>query len=331
MKNQLTSVLAAALIGLSAGGCTQYGQQRINFDGTPEGLRKSVQTIANQLKPERKAEVQHALDIYLSQQEEPSESRLRTTTPIASLSGVTLGDFLAQARRIEDAEPEFAVTDYPTWINPRLVSVMQLELDALEENREALNSAGFFTLDELPFSQVSFIPPPHSDVRVANNKAIFAFRMWNNTGLTIYRPVFNVRIQMPGEELPAYSGRLTWDDPVGIPDGGSRLVDLSCCSIVREPYLNKRLRQLNEKASISVELVAVEDYRKRNPLRTVGYSSREQVRERNLIACIADINARIEKWTPARSVRPCKQILASTRTGSEQLAEAVQALSSRMR
>ncbi|MBD3978873.1 hypothetical protein GUH88_04810, partial [Xanthomonas citri pv. citri] len=82
--------------------------------------------------------------------------------------------------------------DHPTWINSRMVETMQMELKALESNRLSLNQAGYFSLDQLQFNPPSFIPPPDGDVKVANNRAIFAFRMSNATGLTIYKPTFDV-------------------------------------------------------------------------------------------------------------------------------------------
>lgn len=330
MNRPLKSTLSAALIAALMVGCGSHGQQRIIFDGTPEGLRKAVAEIAGKLKPEQQKEVQTALELYLDDQgAEPSS--LRTVVPIESLSGAALSDFLAQARRINEAEADVRADEHPVWVNPRLVEIMKLELQALADNRAKLNAAGFFTLDELPFTAPSFIPPPNTEVRVENNKAIFAFRMSNKSGLTIYRPTFNVRVEVPGEPLPIYTGKLVWEDPVGVPDGSSRLVDLSCCSIVREPYLNKRLRQLDERARISVELLSVEDYRKRNPLRTVGYTTRDQERERDLVACIADVETRIDVWTPQRSVPACRRLSRTSRTGSEQLASAVNSISTRVR
>lgn len=324
MDTTRKTLLSAALVAGLLAGCTQSDNQRIEFDGTEAGLREAVSKIAQELPKERRGDLNHALDIYLAQQSAAENSQaLDVATPLASLTGIRLVDFLSIADRLEEPTLEEGKADHPAWLNPQLVDVMKLELNALVQNRERLNSGGYFTLDQMPHTAPSFIPPPNSEVRVENNKAIFAFRMSNNTGLTLLRPTFDVRVSMPGETLPVYTGTLTWNDPVGIPDGTSRLVDLSCCSIVREPYLNKRLRQLDESAQISVQLVSVEDYRKRNPLRLVGYSHRDQAREQNLAACIKDIELRIEAWTPTNASRACKELSLGSLDGSKQLSMAI--------
>ncbi|MCW0399285.1 hypothetical protein NB700_001841 [Xanthomonas sacchari] len=332
MKKAPQTLLSVALAASILTGCSAVDNQKIVFDGTPEGLHKAVDGLAPKLSPGRKAELDHAVQVYLAELAAPRLGQaLNTTTPLESLSAIALSDFLAQAKRIESSEVVTVNREHPTWVNPRLLDSMKLELGALASNRQKLNAENFLTLDQVPFTQVSFIPPPQSDARSDNNRAIFAFRMSNNSGLTVYRPTFRVRIDVPGEQLPVYTGDLVWTDPVGIPDGTSRLVDLSCCSIVREPFLNKRLRQLDERASITVELVSVEDYRKRNPLRTRGYTTRDMERERDLQACVREVEMRIDRWTPQRSGAACRRLATTGRSGSDQLEMASMAVNSRGR
>nr|WP_312130851.1 hypothetical protein [Stenotrophomonas pavanii] len=332
MKKDPQTLLVAVLAAGLMVGCGADGSQQIVFDGTADGLHKSVEKIESKIKPARKAELEHAVEVYLADVAAPHRGEgPSTTTPIGSLSGIALSDFLAQAKRIELIAVDKETKEHPAWVNPRLVDSMKLELEALASNRLKLNSSNFVTLDQVPFTEVSFIPPPDTDARSDNNKAIFAFRMSNASGLTVYRPTFSIRIDVPGEQLPVYSGDLVWADPVGIPEGTSRLVDLSCCSILREPFLNKRLRQLDERAKISVELKSVEDYRKRNPLRTRGYTTRDLERERDLQACVREIEMRLDRWTPQTSGAPCRRLANTGRNGSEQLQVASKAVNSRGR
>ncbi|QRD62654.1 hypothetical protein H8Z72_22730 (plasmid) [Xanthomonas citri pv. citri] len=332
MKKAPPNLLAAALAAGLLAGCNADGHQEIVFDGTAAGLHTAVAQLESKLQPERKAELDHAVEVYLANIAAPKSGQdLSATTPIGSLSGIVLSDFLAQAKRIEQVEVPAAVTRHPAWVNPRLVDSMKLELAALASNREKLNDESFLTLDQVPFTEVSFIAPPNTDAHTENNKAIFAFRMSNTSGLTVYRPTFSVRIDVPDEQLPVYRGDLTWTDPVGVPDGTSRLIDLSCCSILREPFLNKRLRQLEERAKITVELLSVEDYRKRNPLRTRGYDARDLGREHDLQTCVREVEARLDRWTPQTSGAACRRLATTGRSGSEQLAAASLAVGQRTR
>ena len=331
MRKHKTTLLTAALaVGLLAGCGNQEGRE-IVFDGTEEGLKKVVASLASSGKKGGDAELTKALDIYLAHIKRPNRSGVDNATPLAAMSGITTDEFIGQARQIQETTVPELEAEHPAWINPRLVETMRLELTALESNRQSLNQAGWFTLDQMQFNPPSFIPPPDGDVKVANNRAIFAFRMSNSTGLSLYKPTFDVRIEVPGEEMPVYTGRLTWNDAIGIPDGSSRLVELTCCSIVEQPYLNKRLRQLPENARIKASLVGVEDFRKRNPLRTNGYTEDSLQRERLLGACIKDIESRIDTWTPKRAAAPCRALAKNHKTGSEQLADGLQATSNRRR
>lgn len=332
MDKTRKNLLSATLVAVLLVGCSSSVNQRIEFDGTAHGLRKAVAEIAADMPEKKRGAVTQALETYLSNIDGAGTSQaVVAAAPLASLSGIKLSDFIALADRLAEPALKDAAVQHPTWVNPRLVEVMKLELQALADNRDRLVSAGYFTLEQMPYTAPSFIPPPSTNVRVDSNKAIFAFRMSNNTGLTIYRPAFNVRITVPGEELPVYSGRLVWDDPVGIPDGISRLVDLSCCSIVKEPYLNKRLRQLDERADIKIELVGVEDYRKRNPLRMMGFTQRDLARQRDLEGCIKDIELRMDRWTPAVASKACRQVGASSLDGSTQLMTALEVVGGRLR
>ena len=331
MRKPRTTLIALALAAGLLAGCDRASDQKIVFDGTEKGLREAVTKLAQERKEQSRAVLMSALDTYLEHLKEDAPATLDTAAPIESLSGISVRDFLSQAEQIKSFEAPVSDSQYPVWTNGRRLEVMQLELQALENNRQSLNRAGHFTLDQLAFNPPSFIPPPEGEVRVAENRAIFAFRMSNETGLAIYRPTFRVRVQLPGEEMPVYSGELTWNDPVGIPDGTSRLIDLSCCSILKEPYLNKRMRQLQETAQISVELVSVEDYRKRNPLRTTGYTTQDYQREQDLKACARDVQSRMDSWTPKRSVPACKRLARNTRSGSQQLSAAIQTVSNRIR
>ncbi|APO97757.1 hypothetical protein IPT12_15130 [Xanthomonas perforans] len=331
MRKHKETLLTATLCAGLLIGCGEKGGRLIEFDGSEAGLRKAVATMAAASKKETGDELKKALDIYLSHLKGSDQSDVDTATPLKALSGITVAEFINQARQIQDTKMTELPADHPTWINSRMVETMQMELKALESNRLSLNQAGYFSLDQLQFNPPSFIPPPDGDVKVANNRAIFAFRMSNATGLTIYKPTFDVRIEVPGEQMPAYTGRLSWNDPIGIPDGTSRLVELTCCSILEQPFLNKRLRQLPEKAHIKAELVGVEDFRKRNPLRTVGYGASDLTRERLLEACVKDIEAHLDTWTPKRSAAPCRALAKNHKTGSEQLADGLQATSNRRR
>jgi hypothetical protein len=331
MRKHKTTLLTATLAAGLLVGCGEKGGRTIEFDGSEAGLRKTVATLAAASKKETGDELKKALDIYLSHLKGGDKSGVDTATPLKALSGITVSEFINQAHQIQETNVPVLPAEHPTWINSRMVGTMRMELQALESNRLALNQAGYFSLDQLQFNPPSFIPPPGGDVKVANNRAIFAFRMSNATGLTIYKPTFDIRIEVPGEEMPAYTGRLSWNDPIGIPDGTSRLVELTCCSILEQPFLNKRLRQLPEKAHITAELVGVEEFRKRNPLRTVGYDAGDRMRERLLEACVKDIDSHLDTWTPTRSAAPCRALAKNHKTGSEQLADGLQATSNRRR
>jgi len=326
-KTLLTMALAAGLLA----GCTKSGGRTIEFDGSEDGLRKAIAALSAKEQKAAGAELSKALEIYLSHLKSDGRSGLDTATPLSALNGMTVEEFTRQARQIQDTNVPAIDPEHPVWINGRLVETMRMELKALESNRLALNQSGYFTLDQLQFNPPSFIAPPDGDVKVANNRAIFAFRMSNSTGLTINKPSFDVRIEVPGEEMPVYTGRLTWSDAIGIPDGSSRLVELTCCSILEQPYLNKRLRQLPENARISASLVSVEDFRKRNPLRTVGYTADDLARERLLGACTKDIESRMDTWTPKRAAAPCRALARNHKTGSQQLADGLDATSNRRR
>ncbi|MBD4015026.1 hypothetical protein GUH93_09975, partial [Xanthomonas citri pv. citri] len=100
-------------------------------------------TMAAASKKETGDELKKALDIYLSHLKGSDQSDVDTATPLKALRGITVAEFINQARQIQDTKMTELPADHPTWINSRMVETMQMELKALESNRLSLNQAGY--------------------------------------------------------------------------------------------------------------------------------------------------------------------------------------------
>lgn len=155
--------------------------------------------------------------------------------------------------------------------------------------------------------------------------------MSNSTGLSLYEPTFDVRIEVPGENAGLHPGRLTWNDAIGIPDGSSRLVELTCCSIVEQPYLNKRLRQLPENARIKASLVGVEKI-SASGIRCAPTATPKTACSASVCSVPASKTSSPESTRGRPSVPLRRHALAKNhKTGSEQLADGLRATSNRRR
>lgn len=193
------------------------------------------------------------------------------------------------------------------WRNQFLIDQLKVERDILNAEKENARYKDLFTVDQLQFHDASFIPPQQG-VPLGQDKATFVASFKNTAVFNVYGVGFHVVVRDPRMKYPVVDQELKLDlskDPIQV--GEERQVQLTCCDSFADSTRNLQLRTLPENADIQMDLVTVQDYSKKNRLEDAGFTSADNLKLVAAETCLADIQARIDRWTPDNASPACRQ------------------------
>lgn len=299
-------------------GCGQLSP-RMQAD-TPEHLYKSVRKYmasGQGLSGEERTELANGvLDLYLTEDRKAWKEPAPGTLPVELFDQIRQADFPVMARRALNQPSEddklFAVqprkADDPLtlyWVNDFYVKQLKAQEGILLTRKEQSRQADLFTIDQLAFADAAFIPPQDGQP-LSQDFARFTVRMLNNTQFNLYKPSFRVVVKDPRRKFPILDLVLTHTSDEPFAPGEVARVDLQCCDGYRFERVNHLLRTLPSDASTGMHLVGVEDYRKRNVIEKIIFTSDEHLKLLATQRCIKEVEADMAAWTPAKGTGVCE-------------------------
>ncbi|OJY61785.1 MAG: hypothetical protein BGP10_04590 [Rhodanobacter sp. 68-29] len=193
--------------------------------------------------------------------------------------------------------------------NTSLLRTLRLDKELLELARDQAQQSGLFTVDQFEWPKPAFVPPAEGALGV-DDQATFAFTFVNHTDMDVYNPIFHLTVTLPSGEV-VFDENLKGPDQkpsdrVPIPAEQPTLLQFTCCNIATAPLLNQVMHQLPLGARFDYSLVSIDDYTRRNKLDTRGFTTSRYARLKATEACMADIESRLETWTPQSAVAACR-------------------------
>lgn len=192
--------------------------------------------------------------------------------------------------------------------NASLLRTLRLDKELLELARDQAQQSGLFTVDQFEWPKPAFVPPAEGALGV-DDQATFAFTFVNHTDMDVYNPIFHLTVTLPTGEV-VFDENLKGPDEKAsdrtpIPTEQPTLLQFTCCNIATAPLLNQVMHQLPLGARFDYSLVSIDDYTRRNKLDTKGFTTARYARLKATKECMADIESRLETWTPQSAVAAC--------------------------
>lgn len=316
MLPRATSFLAIAL-ALSTAACSSGPRiDATDSETLTASLAKYVAAGPSATQPERAKVVESLKAVYFTG--DALRADLPAAVPPASnLHRLRFDDLPVLAARFSEWAkngqvaphqplPEESETER-RWRNDYLVSQLEVQRDILSAKRELARYRDLFTVDELQFTNASFIPPQEG-VPIGQDKAMFLATFTNTAMFNVYGVGFHVVVTDPRMKFPVVDQILKLDaikDPIKV--GETRELQLTCCDSFADPTRNLQLRTLPLDSDIQMDLVVVNDHSKKNRLEKASFTSAENLQLVATETCMADIKSGMDTWTPEQASPACSK------------------------
>lgn len=288
---------------LTAGpGCTNE-QLRLDAE-TQEALKTSFERVSEHYKSNAALLARWAQATKLYEAEFLADHPDDALPPWDAVDDMRPIEFMSFVERLttNDANLLPSPNNTPIFPSPayasRLYGQLELERVMLEEARNRIQDEGFNTINQYPILDVAFLPP-REDVPVEFDEAKFLVTLRNASSFDAYRPVFEIRIFLPEDDVPVLERDFGFEKHLEpIAPGETRIFEMRCCSLASDPYHNARLKALTPDAKIEVNLKKVMNHGTQELLKTEGFAMTDYLRLGVVTQCLAEMKDSLAAWTP---------------------------------
>lgn len=305
---------------MALAGCGQLSPKM--YADTPESFQSSLRkyTASGEGLPSKeRAELVNAIrGLYLTEDGQDWKPLDEDQLPAGIFHGLRMADFPRMARRllgqpgpdgdlyaVQAFDPSDPLSTY--WVNDFFLKQLKAQHGILLARKERSRQTDLFTIDQLAFAEAAFIPPQDGQP-IAQDYARFTVKLLNNTLFNLYRPEFRVSVSDSRSPRPIIDLVLKHESDEPMAPGQVTQVVLQCCDGFRAEAVNQALRTLRPDARTSMHLVGIEDYRKRNVIENVMFTSEQHLRLVATERCIKEVQANLSTWTADESRGGCAGI-----------------------